>query len=204
MDRTQKFQLIFVLIIIVLGAILFTLLTPRKTSISELQKTAQEILGLYEEYPGSYVPMGMWVRQCDTTHVVRYTWEAELELSGGTILVEVSFIGIDDVPEKMRMDPLVFKLSPDDPSLWLDWLWIDDDWRLRPDHIVGDSYFLSEYPGGYKQFEKDIESLGINWEELYSLLWQEWTLRFDPDSCIDFVRPTPTPAPTKCWDCVQA
>jgi len=121
-------------------------------------------------------PAGRWTTQCDSINVLHITWITEIRLKGGIFIIESEFnnfaerFGKKASPNLDGVESSVtaFKIMLEPDTIWLE---IMSDGTFAPENTgFNQSVVAYAYPGGYKAIAEELNSLGIDWEELYTEL----------------------------------
>src|SRR3989339_1740543 len=115
-------------------------------------------------------PAGRWTTQCDSINVLHITWSTEIRLKGGIFIIESEFNNFAERFGKKASPNLdtAFKVMLEPDTIWLE---IMSDGTFAPENTgFNQSVVAYAYPGGYKAIAEELNSLGIDWEELYTEL----------------------------------
>ena len=118
---------------------------------------------------------GEWSLSCDALGFNRYDWKTTLSLDHIELDVWVSFTDWE-----VQHDPLpAFRVSSENSDYPYNWLYIRSDGSFDPEiGYFKESGLMSDYPGGYSAFEKELEKMGIDWVRSYSKVRAEFLLLY--------------------------
>lgn len=123
---------------------------------------------------------GEWSYECDPLDFNRFSWKSTIEIEYvGQMAVEINFDDLDIIINEEYQSTLAFKVYAIQPEYKYDRLWVNKDGTFDAEiEYFSTIGVMEEYPGGYEAFKGELESLEIDWSNMYLKAKAEFLLQY--------------------------